>query len=370
MLALVRDLSTGTLTFTDEVLSAACESGAKVLAVGLGGSPPRLGCPTATVAGSLGPVADRAGFMQAWRFVLAAMQLRPVVRSFRPHLIFAQGLDELALVAVLSSSFYHVPAVSFVHDLTLSEFEMEGAGWSRTRLLVQAAWLRQRFTAQRLAKVFVASSLMKRSISDCLGVDSEVVPLAAPRDFSVGGGSRRRRPFTTLFYGTLTPKKDPWTLLRAFAALKGLDVRLRIVGDGRARADLVHAAATLGISDRVDFLGWISRRDLVSEVQRSHVCVVPSLWEGFGLTVVEAASSGVPVIVTRNVGAAELLRDGESGFVVSAGDAEAIASRVRALYDDEELWNRMSARCTELGRGLTWKQTFEGLRRGMMEVVS
>ena len=100
-------------------------------------------------------------------------------------------------------------------------------------------------------------------------------------------------------------------------------------GEGDERGKLEHKAAELGISDRVYFTGYSN------EVQRwmvfVDVHVVPSLSEGAGLTAVEAMASGVPQVVSRVGGLAEIIRDGETGYLVPHGDTNALAEKVSHL---------------------------------------
>ena len=138
------------------------------------------------------------------------------------------------------------------------------------------------------------------------------------------------KPF--LFIGRLVGDKHVDVLLRALARVPG--AQLTIVGDGPERVGLEQLAHTLGIRDRVEFLGV--RYDIPHLLQNAQALVLPSRREGFGLVVVEALASGVPVIASSTVGAHGVVQDGINGAVVATGDNEALAQAMKRFIDDGE----------------------------------
>ena len=126
-----------------------------------------------------------------------------------------------------------------------------------------------------------------------------------------------------LFLGRLVPQKGLDVLLRALEDVPGL--HLDVAGEGPDRGRLEELAEPLG--ERVRFLGW--RSDVVDLLADHHLLVVPSRWEGFGLTVVEALACGRPVVATQVDILPELV--GEAGLLVPPEDPVALASALRRL---------------------------------------
>lgn len=89
-----------------------------------------------------------------------------------------------------------------------------------------------------------------------------------------------------------------------------------------------------GVENRVRFLGW--RRDVPSLLQAMDLYVQPSLLEGFGLSVLEAMASGLPVLATRTGGLPEVVRDGKTGDLVPPGDARRLAEGIARLLSDPQ----------------------------------
>jgi L-malate glycosyltransferase len=130
------------------------------------------------------------------------------------------------------------------------------------------------------------------------------------------------------------PVKDHRMLLEAFQRVVPgrSDVDLLLVGDGPLRADLTAQAATLGITERVRFLGV--RQDVPELLAASDIFALTSVSEAASLTLLEAMASRLPVVVTAVGGNPELARGGVDGLLVPRGDAVATAEAIGTLLDD------------------------------------
>jgi glycosyltransferase involved in cell wall biosynthesis len=114
-----------------------------------------------------------------------------------------------------------------------------------------------------------------------------------------------------------------------------------IAGEGPERAALEAQASSLGIAHRVRFLGH--RRDVPALLAIADLFVLPSLWEGLPLSVLEAMAAGVPVVATRIGGTDELVRDGETGTLAPPENGPALADAIRSVLYDRERALRMAA---------------------------
>lgn len=152
-------------------------------------------------------------------------------------------------------------------------------------------------------------------------------------------------PAFLAFAGRLVPEKGVHVLLDAMALLPAslAHVRLRIAGDGPERGALEARARSLGLADRVEFLGQLSRDAVERRFATAAVQVVPSVWcEPFGLVAVEAMARGTPVVVAAAGALPEIVHDGRTGHVVPAGDAGALARRLSdVLRQDDAARARM-----------------------------
>ena len=177
---------------------------------------------------------------------------------------------------------------------------------------------------------------------------------------AVGGGALAEReapsgPPLVLFVGRLTRQKGPSRFLEAArrVAAERPDARFVLAGTGDRILWLRRRARELGLSDRVRFLGFVPREQLVELYRRASVYVLPSVAEPFGLTVLEALRQGVPTIASREAGVTEVV---ESVIRVDAGDVEALAGEILRVLDSPELRARLSRLGREDVARLSWRE--------------
>jgi glycosyltransferase involved in cell wall biosynthesis len=144
-----------------------------------------------------------------------------------------------------------------------------------------------------------------------------------------------------LMAARLHPEKGYDTLLEALPALcRHLpDLTVWVAGGGPLEAGYRARASTLGLSERVRFLGF--RHDLPDLISAADVLVLPSLAEAFGLVAAEALYLGVPVVASRVGGIPEIVDDGVDGLLVPPGDANALSAALLRVLADESLCSRL-----------------------------
>jgi glycosyltransferase involved in cell wall biosynthesis len=187
-----------------------------------------------------------------------------------------------------------------------------------------------------------------------MGVDA--VDLATPRARGEIREELDLRGFTVLFLGRLVPIKGADVLVDAAAF--GADLTIVIAGDGPERAALERRARARGVDVR--FLGAVDGRRRAELLAACDVVAVPSRvlgdgrHEGMPTVVIEAMSSGVPVVATASGGIPEVVRDGESGLLVPPDDPGALASAIARLRADGALRAASVARGREIASARSW----------------
>lgn len=139
-------------------------------------------------------------------------------------------------------------------------------------------------------------------------------------------------PPVVVAVGRLAAPKDPLTLVAALARLEPGSFRALFVGDGPDRTVVAGAVDAAGLGGAVRLLG--ARDDLPGLLAGADVFVLSSRSEGFPLSVLEAMAAGLPVVASAVGGIPEAVIDGETGLLVSPGDASALAVALRALLAD------------------------------------
>ncbi len=157
------------------------------------------------------------------------------------------------------------------------------------------------------------------------------------------------------YLGRLKKYKGVDIVIRAFAAANLPDATLEIAGAGEYRSELEKLATQLGVASRVTFLGRISEEAKVSLLRRSWATLFASPKEGWGITNLETAASGTPVVASDSPGIRESVQHGVSGFLVKHGDVEAMASAIRNLALNRDLVESMGVAARHFATRFTWE---------------
>lgn len=161
---------------------------------------------------------------------------------------------------------------------------------------------------------------------------------AAKRHFGIAPDS-----FMIANIGRLSEQKDQKTLLSAMARVDGL---LVIAGDGELKADLARQMENLGVADKVRFLGEVNGDEIALLLRAADVFAFSSRWETFGLALIEAAASGLPLVATNLPVSREVLgvEDDDSLSFVTPMDADGFAAALQRLRSDPALRETMAER--------------------------
>ena len=197
------------------------------------------------------------------------------------------------------------------------------------------------------AAVVTVSAANARYIAETFGVPARhihVIPCGVDTDRFRPDGPRPEPPHIVCV-ARLAPVKNLGLLLSACAILRtrGLQFRCVLVGDGRCREQLETERARLGLTEVVELVGAAEQLDVLAWWRRATVAVLTSESEGMPLSLMEAASCGVPAIATAVGGVPELIEDGVTGFLTSRGDADQLAATLERLLGDPDLARRLGA---------------------------
>ncbi len=161
-----------------------------------------------------------------------------------------------------------------------------------------------------------------------------------------------------LFVGTLEPRKDLPTLLRSFASLgpAAKDVCLAVAGrPGWLYKQVYDLAESLRLGDRVRFLGGVSAADLPALYSGARLFVLPSLYEGFGMPVLEAMACGAPVVCANTSSLPEIA--GDAALLFPPGDVAALAQAITAILSDGDLRRQLTERGFARAARFSWETT-------------
>lgn len=274
------------------------------------------------------------------QIVRMAVRLPRLLRRVRPnvshfHYVVPPRAPGRVILTVHDLSFVRRPELMSRRDRALFRSLVPRSVRRADRILVGSQWTRGDLVERyRIAE--------EKVVVTPYGVD----PLFGPEGPARNGGAYM------LFVGGIQPRKDPAT---AVDALTKLDPGLRLVFAGpplRESRELVQHVRELRLSSRVEFTGYVRKTELAALYRGAACVVLPSLYEGFGLPLLEAMASGTPVVASTAGALPEVA--GDAAVLVEPGDPEGLAAGVeRALADRE----RLVAAGLERSRRYSWAET-------------
>ncbi|MBW2738319.1 MAG: glycosyltransferase [Deltaproteobacteria bacterium] len=255
-------------------------------------------------------------------------QLRKIVLSVRPTVIHARNWSAWPDVAIARFMLRNPPPLIFsFHGLDSS-----GPMPLRRRII-------SRLLALVTTHIFTVSEASKKLLAQHVGFPKNRIDVIAN-----GIDTEQFQPARTMStnssaivigtVGTLSPVKNQALLIRACAELSkfGININLRLAGEGSERSRLLELSESQGIADRVHLLGHIA--DVSGFLQQLDIFVLPSDSEAHPNALIEAMSCGLPCIGTHVGGVPEMLEWGRCGQLVQAGDLDGLIEAIRQLAND------------------------------------
>jgi glycosyltransferase involved in cell wall biosynthesis len=274
------------------------------------------------------------------------VRLLSFLRQERPHILHAFLFWANVAARIAGRCQAGIRVLSSYHD------EMVQEGW-----LVRMV---DRWTLQWTEAMVCCSQAVRHSVCCRIGGDQGryvVIPFGVETSerrsddlrMLMDIGLRDGVPVVGTVCRLVEPKKGLRVLLESVRLINkrspGKEWQVLIVGDGPARGELENLSRRLGLDRQVLFAGL--RRDIPELLPQFDVFVLPSLYEGFGIAILEAMAAARPVVTTRVGGIPEFLENGNTGVLVPPGDARALADAIGGLLDHPDRAKEMGLRGRE-----------------------
>jgi glycosyltransferase involved in cell wall biosynthesis len=249
---------------------------------------------------------------------------------------------------IRAAKHHRVPLVAHMHATELDRTDFKPNQWIADK---------ERHGLMKADKVIAVSNYTKTLLVNQYGIPADKIAVVhnghdsphAHRQPIVG----TRTPLV-LFLGRLTTQKNPWQFLEAAKLVHDQrpDTQFVMAGEGPMYRELIDQACTLGLSDSIVFTGKVSGREADALYRNASCFVMPSLSEPFGLVALEAIGHGVPVVLSKQSGAAEVI---EHCFKVDFWDTERFADCIITVLREQPLAEQLRAEAPRVLQRLTWQ---------------
>lgn len=275
------------------------------------------------------------GLRGAYTYVLAAALKRRKLLSDRKydleHYFFSLPTGLLTLLPTFERP---MPYIVSLRGSDVPGYDPSNRKVERLHALLKPVTRRIWRRARRVVALSEAlADIAKETAPD---VDIKVIPNGIDTEhFSPSGQRTPHQEIRLITVARLLERKGIHTILEACARPTILPVKLDIVGTGPYERELRQLAGTLGLSERVRFLGYVPNEDLPKHYRRADIFVLPSSTESFGLVFAEAMSCGLPIAASNVGGIPETVRDGIDGLLCPPNDAEALRQNIERLISSK-----------------------------------
>jgi glycosyltransferase involved in cell wall biosynthesis len=293
--------------------------------------------------------------MFAFTFFNLLPSLR-LARQWRPDLIHVHFAIPVGPLAYLVKKIYHIPYIVTLHGGDVPGFDPQQTdNWYRFLLpFTRPIW------HQASAVISVSRSLYELAQQAYPEVPVAIIPNGIDCDYFTPSGepphvSDRVR---FIFVGRIAEQKGLAYLIQALPLLRQrtrIPFELQVVGDGPLRHELETLASQLGVSDCIQWTGWVPQSQVRDWLREADAFVLPSLMEGHSIALLQAMGCGLPVVTSDAVGNRDVVHVGENGFLVRMRDVEAWADTLAALIENRELRERMGKCSREMVDSYDWR---------------
>ena len=270
--------------------------------------------------------------LHPWHDLIGFVEICKLIRRTRPDVVHAHS-GKAGLLGRLAAKFCGVPAVYTAHGFAFAE----GASRAKRLVALIGEWLAARTGATTVA---VSESECRLARRFAVSSPGSLIVIHNGCETSEYTARAEKQPPTVVMVARFARPKRQDVLLRAFSQLSEA-AQLWLVGDGPELENARLLALRLGIAEKVKF--WGACTDVPQLLAQSQIAVLISDHEGFGLSLIEAMSVGLPVIATDVGGMREIVLPNETGFLVPNGSEADLIAALERLISDPGLRKRMGA---------------------------
>lgn len=284
-------------------------------------------------------------------------------------------LDSENGIPFFTPLFVKKPIIGLVHHVHQEIIiERLGLAWYKKPIAFVAKQLESKgmpHVYRNIQMVTVSESSLNGMKKLGLGKNNEIQIVNPGVDLEKFTQHDKHEDPTILYLGRIKPYKSIEVVIKAMEKIRAEhpNTKFKIAGHGEHLPELEKLTKELDLVDNVEFLGHVDEEEKVELMAKAWVFVYPSLWEGWGISVIEANASGTPVVASNVPGLRDSVSNPHSGYLVKYGDVDEFVHRISLLIKDHELRARLSLESIEWAKNFTWDNSSKKMLNLIKEVT-
>lgn len=289
-------------------------------------------------------------------FINSLSPLYQLVRKFKPDVIHAHFTVPAGLLAYLIKRLTKVPYIVTFHGSDVPRYNIKKYSITYALLtpIIKSIWRNANYliSVSENLKQYVTSimpSLLVQVINNGVDLD-EFHPRMMKHNNS--------DPIKIIMVGRLIELKGFQYVIQSIPDVirkSPKRVIVDVIGEGEKKEELINLTNRLGISQNVNFLGFLDRKELAKKYREASIFVIPSLNEAFPVALLEAMASGLPIIGSKVGGIKEIVKEGVNGFLTESKNIHRFSDCLMKLINDDELRYEFGQKSVELSKSWDWK---------------
>lgn len=273
--------------------------------------------------------------------------------KLKPNIIHSHSAD-MGFFISFAAGFYRIPVINTCHGISFDD----------KQYFFLKRWAEKFFLRYSGFKKIIAVDENGLEILERAGIRKGIYVPNGVDVHKFGRKQERESGEKTkfLFVGRLEKQKGLEYLIQAANFLKGKnDFEIIIAGGGEEAENLKKTASEFEVEDIVRFTGRLSEQALIEQYTGCDIFVLPSLWEGLPLTLLEAAAAGLPIITAEVGGIPSVFAHRENALLVKPRDSRELAGKMQELMSDKELQKTLSTSAKKLAEKYSWENSAKKL---------
>lgn len=301
------------------------------------------------------------------------------VGMLKPDLIHSHSAD-MGFFISFAAKFYRIPLINTCHGISFNDKQYSTIKRKAEKFFLRYSGFKRIIAVDENGLRILKSAKFDNGVYIPNGVDIH--------KFERKHFEKNSKKIRFLFVGRLEKQKGIDDLIKATYLLKNNITKRNnnnsnnnnniknnsfeviIVGEGKEKNNLLNLARDMDVQNLFTFTGKVSEHNLVDYYLKSDIFILPSLWEGLPLTLMEAAAAGLPIIATDVGGVSSIFVHGKNALILKAGEPEELAEKMQFLITNENIRENLGRNALDLAKKYSWENSEKKLAEVYKTVIN